>query len=88
MAGCLREDRRTVPALRAARDTDRTGLTRLSISQRSCRSLWGVLRVRDLPGKGCIFTIDLPRHFAPAMTRQDPLNLDEVQLPTPEVPRR
>jgi hypothetical protein len=26
----------------------------------------GELRIRDLPGKGCIFTIDLPR--APAVS--------------------
>jgi signal transduction histidine kinase len=44
------------------RDTDRTGLgLGLSISRRSVDACRGVLRVRDLPGKGCIFTIDLPR---------------------------
>jgi signal transduction histidine kinase len=34
----------------------------LSICRRSIEANHGVLRVRDLPGKGCVFTIDLPRH--------------------------
>jgi signal transduction histidine kinase len=33
----------------------------LSISKRSVEANGGELRVRDLPGKGCIVTIDLPR---------------------------
>lgn len=33
----------------------------LSISRRSVQANGGELRVQDLPGKGCIFTIDLPR---------------------------
>ena len=42
---------------------DRTGLgLGLSIARRSVEANQGVLRVRDLPGTGCVFTIDLPRH--------------------------
>ena len=42
--------------------TDRTGLgLGLSISRRSARANGGELLVRDLPGTGCVFTIDLPR---------------------------
>ena len=33
----------------------------LAICQRSVEANNGELRVRDLPGSGCIFTIDLPR---------------------------
>jgi signal transduction histidine kinase len=42
--------------------TDRTGLgLGLSITRRSVEANGGTLRVRDIPGKGCVFTIDLPR---------------------------
>jgi signal transduction histidine kinase len=42
---------------------DRSGLgLGLSISQRSIEANNGILRVRDIPGSGCVFTIDLPRH--------------------------
>ncbi|MDH5835240.1 sensor histidine kinase [Luteimonas kalidii] len=34
----------------------------LSIARRSVEANQGHLRVRDLPGSGCVFTIDLPRH--------------------------
>ncbi|HEU4404470.1 MAG TPA: HAMP domain-containing sensor histidine kinase [Polyangiaceae bacterium] len=41
---------------------DRTGLgLGLAISLRAVRTLGGELSVRDLPGKGCVFTVDLPR---------------------------
>ena len=33
----------------------------LTISRRAIARIGGELRVRDLPGRGCIFTIDLPR---------------------------
>jgi signal transduction histidine kinase len=39
----------------------------LSISRRSIDAMGGQIRVRDLPGVGCIFTIDLPRVTAPAV---------------------
>jgi signal transduction histidine kinase len=42
--------------------TDRTGLgLGLSICSKAMKAISGDLRIRDLPGKGCIFTIDLPR---------------------------
>jgi signal transduction histidine kinase len=37
----------------------------LSICRRSVEANNGVLSVRDLPGSGCVFTIDLPRHALP-----------------------
>ena len=44
------------------RGSDRTGLgLGLSISQRSVEASGGELQVRNLPGRGCIFTINLPR---------------------------
>jgi signal transduction histidine kinase len=45
---------------------DRSGLgLGLSISRRSVEANHGILRVRDIPGCGCVFTIDLPRHALP-----------------------
>ena len=42
--------------------TDRTGLgLGLSICSKAMKAISGDLRIRDLPGKGCVFTIDLPR---------------------------
>ncbi len=44
---------------------DRSGLgLGLSIAKRSVEANGGMLRVRDVPGTGCVFTIDLPRHLA------------------------
>jgi signal transduction histidine kinase len=41
---------------------DRTGLgLGLAICLRGTETLGGTLRVRDLPGKGCVFTVELPR---------------------------
>ena len=43
-------------------DANRQGLgLGLSISRRSVEANDGVLSVRDVPGTGCVFTIDLPR---------------------------
>jgi signal transduction histidine kinase len=45
------------------RGEDRTGLgLGLSICRRSVEANNGLLRVRDIAGSGCIFTIDVPRH--------------------------
>jgi signal transduction histidine kinase len=44
--------------------TDKAGRG-LSICRRSVEANNGVLRVRDVPGSGCVFTIDLPRHALP-----------------------
>lgn len=47
-------------------DADGQGLgLGLSISRRSVEANGGELRVRDVPGTGCVFTIDLPRHAKP-----------------------
>jgi len=44
------------------RGSDRTGLgLGLSISRKSVEGDGGEIRVRDIPGVGCVFTIDLPR---------------------------
>ncbi|HEY5239842.1 MAG TPA: ATP-binding protein, partial [Polyangiaceae bacterium] len=44
---------------------DRTGLgLGLSICMKAVKSMAGELHVRDLPGKGCVFTIDLPKQPA------------------------
>jgi signal transduction histidine kinase len=49
------------------RSNDRSGLgLGLGISRRSVEANGGKLYVRDLPGKGCVFTIDLPN---PAMAK-------------------
>jgi signal transduction histidine kinase len=48
------------------RGEDRSGLgLGLSICRRSVEANNGVLRVRDIAGSGCVFTIDLPRHTLP-----------------------
>ncbi|MGZ5095626.1 MAG: sensor histidine kinase [Burkholderiales bacterium] len=45
------------------RSADRSGLgLGLSISNRGIEASGGRLCVRNLPGRGCIFTIDLPRN--------------------------
>jgi signal transduction histidine kinase len=44
--------------------TDRTGLgLGLDICRRSLQAMDGELKIRDLPGSGCIFTIYLPRQI-------------------------
>lgn len=44
------------------RGDDKTGLgLGLSISLKGVRASGGDIRVRDLPGAGCVFTVDLPR---------------------------
>ncbi|MGB6487536.1 MAG: HAMP domain-containing sensor histidine kinase [Steroidobacteraceae bacterium] len=43
-------------------DEDRSGLgLGLAICRRSVEANNGIVRVRDMPGSGCVFTIDLPR---------------------------
>ncbi len=54
------EEKMFVPFTQSSADKSGLGLG-LSISKRSVEANNGVLRVRDLPGKGCVFTIDLPR---------------------------
>jgi signal transduction histidine kinase len=50
----------------AQQGADRAGLgAGLSISRRSAEAIGGKIRVRDVPGIGCVFTIDLPRQRPP-----------------------
>jgi signal transduction histidine kinase len=43
--------------------TDRSGLgLGLDICRRNLKAMNGELKIRDLPGSGCVFTICLPRH--------------------------
>lgn len=49
------------PFAQAAADRSGLGLG-LSIARRSVEANQGRLAVRDRPGHGCVFTIDLPRH--------------------------
>ena len=45
------------------RSKDRTGLgLGLAISRRGIEDSGGAINVRDLPGKGCVFTVSLPRY--------------------------
>jgi signal transduction histidine kinase len=55
------------------RGADRTGLgLGLSISRDAVAENGGEIYIRDLPGRGCIFTIDLPRTLAPPPPRAAP----------------
>jgi signal transduction histidine kinase len=48
------------------RGHDRTGLgLGLSICIKAMKAIEGELRISDLPGKGCVFTIDLPKQPPP-----------------------
>jgi signal transduction histidine kinase len=45
---------------------DRSGLgLGLIIARQGVEANRGVLRVRDVPGKGCVFTVDIPRALSP-----------------------
>jgi signal transduction histidine kinase len=51
------------------RDANRSGVgLGLSICFRAAKANGGELRVRDIPGKGCIFTLDLPRKLSSDLT--------------------
>jgi signal transduction histidine kinase len=44
------------------RNTDRSGVgLGLAISRRAVEANGGTISVRDRPGTGCVFTIELPR---------------------------
>jgi len=53
-----------LPFTQAGDDKSGLGLG-LSISRKGVEAINGNLSVRDLPGSGCVFTIDLPRHALP-----------------------
>jgi len=51
------------------RSADRSGVgLGLSICLRAAKAHGGELRVHDLPGKGCVFTLDLPRKPPPSLS--------------------
>jgi len=52
------------PFERRSGDTTGLGLG-LSISLKGVRASGGEIRIRDLPGEGCVFTVDLPRALTP-----------------------
>jgi signal transduction histidine kinase len=55
------------------RSDDRTGLgLGLSISRRGVEANGGKIDVRNIPGKGCVFTIDLPRREPNLSAAQPP----------------
>jgi signal transduction histidine kinase len=61
------------------RGADRTGMgLGLSICVQAAKAFGGELRIRDLPGKGCIFTLDLPKQSPPRETL-------EASKPNPRV---
>ncbi len=55
-------ERMFLPFMQGSEDKSGLGLG-LSICRRSVEANDGVLSVRDVPGSGCVFTIDLPRHL-------------------------
>jgi signal transduction histidine kinase len=51
------------------RSADRSGLgLGLSICLKAAKANGGELRVRNLPGKGCVFTLDLPKKAPPPLS--------------------
>src|SRR5688572_7156000 len=50
-----------LPVTHGSKEKSALGLG-LSICRRSVEAIGGVLSVRDRPGSGCVFTIELPRH--------------------------
>ena len=52
----------------------------LVICRRSVEANGGTLRVRDVPGTGCVFTIDLPAHAYAKRASQDPLSAPAYRL--------
>jgi signal transduction histidine kinase len=63
---------------------DRSGLgLGLSICRKAAQASGGTLHVHDLPGKGCIFTLDLPRKPPPPLSVIDGEKGSERSLPAP-----
>lgn len=68
------------------RGDDRSGLgLGLSICLKAAEANGGELHVRDLPGNGCIFTLDLPRKPPPLLTIVGGDKADEAR-PMPAAP--
>lgn len=54
------------------RGADRSGVgLGLAICRRAAKASGGEIHVRDLPGRGCVFTLDLPRKPAPPLAVVD-----------------
>lgn len=70
------------------RGADRRGVgLGLTISQRAAEANAGRIDVHDLPGKGCIFTLDLPRQPAPARARaREPSRAELTDLAASRLP--
>jgi signal transduction histidine kinase len=61
---------------------DRTGLgLGLTIALRAVRANGGSIRVRDVPGTGCVFTIELPRRDPPVSPNLRVLPSAEARVP-------
>ena len=60
------------PFVQNGTDTSGLGLG-LSITRRSIEAINGFVRVRDVPGSGCVFTIDLPRLAMKSAAADGPL---------------
>lgn len=59
------------------RSADRSGLgLGLIIARQGVEANGGVLRVRDIPGRGCVFTVDIPRAHSPG--GREPLQTSEA----------
>jgi signal transduction histidine kinase len=60
------------------RGADRSGVgLGLSICLKAAKANGGEIRVRDIPGKGCVFTLDLPRRPPPPLSVVDGKKTDE-----------
>jgi hypothetical protein len=59
-----------LPFVQVGEDRSGVGLG-LAISRASVEANEGVLRARDLPGHGCVFTIDMPRKAMPPVARAE-----------------
>jgi len=61
------------------RGADRSGLgLGLAISRQAVEANRGRIEVRDVPGQGCVFTVDLPRH---TLGQDVPPRADQAQRP-------
>jgi signal transduction histidine kinase len=71
------------------RGKDRSGIgLGLSICLKAAKANGGELRVRDIPGKGCVFTLDLPRKPPPPLSVIDGGKHEASSVPTAPVRSR
>lgn len=70
--GLPTEDPETLFRAFEQRSSDRTGVgLGLAICRKAAKASEGELNVRDLPGHGCVFTLDLPRKPPPLLVIVD-----------------